>query len=130
MLLILLLQFLSGFLPDVWDLTIFMSWHQGLHKLHLALTEEDPDLKEEPLIRTRGLRNPLSSNHPLTWRNMNNLTSAQQMLVQMGLQCTPKNLVTALVARLTQNSITMLAIIVLFLCYCIPVCNSITQSIT
>ena len=38
----------------------------------------------------------------------------------MGLECTPENLVTALRAKLNQNSITKLVIIVLFFCYCIP----------
>ena len=81
MLMFLLLQVLSAFLPDVWDLTIFISWHQGLHvlisKLHLTQDEEDSDSKEEPLIWTRGPKDPLSSNHLVTWRNIkfNNIRS-------------------------------------------------------
>lgn len=88
---------------------------------------KDSDSKKEASIRTRNPRGPKTSNHLVTWENIKSLkTSAQKLLAQMCLECTPENLVTVLFAKLTPNSTTLMTMIVLFFC-CIPVGGATVQ---
>lgn len=97
-----------------------MSWHQGLHnpisKFHLTLDEKDstePNDDRPPPKRRNTTRKPQVIRPPVTWGDIKSLTtSAQQLLTQRGLECTPENLVTALIAKLTQNSINTLSLII------------------
>uniref|UniRef100_A0A670ZEI2 Uncharacterized protein n=1 Tax=Pseudonaja textilis TaxID=8673 RepID=A0A670ZEI2_PSETE len=84
-----------------------MAWHQGLHNLI-----PDFNLHLNTEVQLQRLKRP----QPITWGQVKSTTyQAQQELQQASLLQTPENLVAAVFAIITANSVTILLCIFLFM---------------
>lgn len=88
----------------------------------MTLDEEDSTKQKDdhsPQERSNTTRGPQHTRPPVTCGDRKSLTdSAQQLLAQMGLEHTLENLVTALFAKLTQNSVNVLVLMIMLFCCC------------